>query len=159
MCQNSFFWIIIFWSSKYILHHKIYWRLQYDINLVQKWFIKNYMKSSILKTNIISFTCKMNNIHFNYYVLCWWYFKQVNCKRSWRTPSSWMWYRVDLVWANISPPHSQIFLPWRWRLYVPPKLRFTQDLHGATSQKVAFFIVTTVKTSNFTCKIPCCYVR
>jgi hypothetical protein len=30
------------------------------------------------------------------------------------------------------------------------KHRFTQDLHGATSQKKAFFIVTAVKTSNFT---------
>jgi hypothetical protein len=35
-------------------------------------------------------------------------------------------------------------------LYVPPKRRFTQDLHGATSQKTAFFIVTAVKTSNLT---------
>jgi hypothetical protein len=32
-------------------------------------------------------------------------------------------------------PRSRIFLPWRWRRYVPPKRRFTQDLHGATSQK------------------------
>jgi hypothetical protein len=36
-------------------------------------------------------------------------------------------------------PRSRIFLPWRWRRYVPPKRRFTQDLHGATSQKTAFF--------------------
>jgi hypothetical protein len=28
--------------------------------------------------------------------------------------------------------------------------RFTQDLHGATSQKTAFFIVIAVKTSNLT---------
>jgi hypothetical protein len=28
------------------------------------------------------------------------------------------------------------------------KRSFTQDLHGATSQKTAFFIVTAVKTSN-----------
>jgi hypothetical protein len=27
----------------------------------------------------------------------------------------------------------------RWRWYVPPKRRFTQYLHGATSQKTAFF--------------------
>jgi hypothetical protein len=37
---------------------------------------------------------------------------------------------------------SRIFLPWRWRQYVPPKGRFTQDLHGAVSHKTAFFIVT-----------------
>jgi hypothetical protein len=34
---------------------------------------------------------------------------------------------------------SRIFLPRRWGRYVPPKRRFTQDLHGATSQKTAFF--------------------
>jgi hypothetical protein len=36
------------------------------------------------------------------------------------------------------------------RRYVPPKRRFTQDLHVATSQKTTFFIVTSVKTSNLT---------
>jgi hypothetical protein len=36
-------------------------------------------------------------------------------------------------------PRSQIFLPWRWRRYFPPKRLFTQDLHGATSQKTALF--------------------
>jgi hypothetical protein len=46
-------------------------------------------------------------------------------------------------------PRSRIFLPWRWRRYVTLKRRFiSQDLHGATSQKTAFFIVTAVKTSN-----------
>jgi hypothetical protein len=30
--------------------------------------------------------------------------------------------------------------PWRLRRYVPPKLRFTQDLHSSTSQNTAFFI-------------------
>jgi hypothetical protein len=44
-----------------------------------------------------------------------------------------MWCRVDLVCT-----------------VVLPKRRFTQDLHGATSQKTAFFIVTVVKTSNLT---------
>jgi hypothetical protein len=47
-------------------------------------------------------------------------------------------------------PRRRIFLPWRWRRYDPPKRRFTQYLHGATSQKTAFFIVTAVKTSNLT---------
>jgi hypothetical protein len=32
--------------------------------------------------------------------------------------------------------------------YLSPKRRFTQDLHGATSQNTAFFIVTAEKTSN-----------
>jgi hypothetical protein len=45
---------------------------------------------------------------------------------------------------------SRIFLPWRWRRYVPPKRRFTQDLNGNTSQKTALFIITAVKTSNLT---------
>jgi hypothetical protein len=44
---------------------------------------------------------------------------------------------------------SRIFLPWRWRRYDSPKRRFNRPhLHGATSQKTAFFIVTAVKTSN-----------
>jgi hypothetical protein len=41
-------------------------------------------------------------------------------------------------------PHLWIFLSGRWRQYVPPKRRFTQDLHGATSQKMAFFITYTI---------------
>jgi hypothetical protein len=45
---------------------------------------------------------------------------------------------------------SRILLPWRWRRYVPPKRRSTQDLHSATSQKTTFFIVTAVKASNLT---------
>jgi hypothetical protein len=47
-------------------------------------------------------------------------------------------------------PRSRNFLPWRWRRYVSPKCRFTQDLHGATSHKTAFFLVTVVKTSHLT---------
>jgi hypothetical protein len=47
-------------------------------------------------------------------------------------------------------PRSRIFLPWRWRRYVPPKCRFKQDLHGVTSQRTAFFIATAMKTSNLT---------
>jgi hypothetical protein len=44
-------------------------------------------------------------------------------------------------------PHFGIFLPWIWRRYVPPKRRFTQDLHSATCHKTAFFTVSIV--SNF----------
>jgi hypothetical protein len=36
-------------------------------------------------------------------------------------------------------PCWRIFLPRRWRRYVPPKRRFTQYLHGVTSQKTEFF--------------------
>jgi hypothetical protein len=53
-------------------------------------------------------------------------------------------------WLRTLVPRSRIFLPWRWRRYVPPKRRFIQDLHGAVSQNTAFFIVTAVKISNFT---------
>jgi hypothetical protein len=38
------------------------------------------------------------------------------------------------------------FLPWWWRRYVPPKHGFLQEPHGITSQKMAFFIDTAVKT-------------
>jgi hypothetical protein len=44
---------------------------------------------------------------------------------------------------------GNLFLPWKWRRYVPPKRRFTRD-HGTTSQKTTFFIVAVVKTSNLT---------
>jgi hypothetical protein len=40
--------------------------------------------------------------------------------------------------------------PWWWRWHVPPKRQFSQEPHGITSQKMSFFIVTTVKTSNLT---------
>jgi hypothetical protein len=45
-------------------------------------------------------------------------------------------------------PLSRIFLPWRRRWYVPPKRQFTKDLHGATSQKTALFIVTVLFLKN-----------
>jgi hypothetical protein len=46
-------------------------------------------------------------------------------------PSSGMWRCVDLVCTD-----------------VPPKRLCTQYIHGATSKKKTFFIVTAVKTSN-----------
>jgi hypothetical protein len=51
------------------------------------------------------------------------------------------WYRLDWAGSGYKPvkgscshlhtllPRSRIFLPWRWRLSVLPKRRFTQDLH------------------------------
>jgi hypothetical protein len=90
-----------------------------------------------------------------------------------RMPSYGMWSCVDLVWTDLWEkciasifrleksakfcrqlltlvPRSRIFPLWRWTRYVPPKGRCTQDLHSATSQKTAFFIVTAVKTSDVT---------
>jgi hypothetical protein len=75
-----------------------------------------------------------------------------------------MWRCGDLTLTDVSEeciasifshlltlvPRSRIFLPWRWRRYVPPKRRLTQDLHSATFQKTTFFIVTAVTTSNLT---------
>jgi hypothetical protein len=61
-------------------------------------------------------------------------------------PSSGVWRRSYLLTLVL---RSRIFLPWRWRRYDPPKRRFNRPhLHGATPQKMAFFIVTAVKTSN-----------
>jgi hypothetical protein len=59
-------------------------------------------------------------------------------------------YRLHLACSHLLTlvPLSRIYLPWRWRRYVPPKHRLTQDLHGATSQKMAFFIVTAVRNLN-----------
>jgi hypothetical protein len=77
----------------------------------------------------------------------------------WRMSSSGMWRYVDLVWTEVSEEgiasifrvenprarnqSKQVDADWA---DVPPKSRFTQDLHGDTSQKTAFFIVTAVKT-------------
>jgi hypothetical protein len=59
--------------------------------------------------------------------------------------------------SNQQPKHtanvvdnSPILSLWWWRRYVLPKRRFLQEPYGITSQKTAFFIVTTVKTSNLT---------
>jgi hypothetical protein len=75
-----------------------------------------------------------------------------------------MWGHVDLVWTDVlgeriasifrveNPQvrnqHEQVAEDWRWRRYIPPKHRFTQDLHSATSQKTAFFIVTAMESSD-----------
>jgi hypothetical protein len=58
--------------------------------------------------------------------------------------------RVGLVWTDCCrqqpPGHAGssfadfFLLPWKWKRYVPPKHRFTQYLHVATSQKTEFFI-------------------
>jgi hypothetical protein len=40
------------------------------------------------------------------------------------------------------------FLPWKWRRNVPLKCRFKFNRYGPKSQKMAFFLVTAVKTSN-----------
>jgi hypothetical protein len=42
------------------------------------------------------------------------------------------------------------------QILFPPKRRFIQDLHNATSQKTAFLIVTFEKTASFTHKLQFC---
>jgi hypothetical protein len=93
-----------------------------------------------------------------------------------RKPSSGMWRHVEIVLTDISEERitsifssvapaklvrsriSSCLLPRRWRRYVPTKRRLRQFLHGATSQKTAFFIVTARKTSNLTYNIYCIFV-
>jgi hypothetical protein len=53
-------------------------------------------------------------------------------------------------------PLSRIFLSWRLRRHVPPKRRFTQDLHGATSQKTAFLIDTRLQYHQ---RLKCCEIQ
>jgi hypothetical protein len=55
-----------------------------------------------------------------------------------KNASSWMWKATSLLLTLVS--RSRIFLSWRWRRFIHPKRRFTQDLHGATSQNTAFYI-------------------
>jgi hypothetical protein len=50
-------------------------------------------------------------------------------------PSLYQWLRLYLSKGHLLTPvlRSRIFLPWRYRRYVHPKRRFTEDLHGAIS--------------------------
>jgi hypothetical protein len=80
---------------------------------------------------------------------------------SWRMSPSGMWRRVDIVWTYISEECiTSIFRveksaseepAWAvaadWATSRKLLSAITQDLHGTTSQKTAFFIVTAVKTS------------
>jgi hypothetical protein len=54
--------------------------------------------------------------------------------------------------AHAASTHTDFYIPWRWRRYVPPKHRLTQyiHVHNATSQMATLFIITAVKTSNLT---------
>jgi hypothetical protein len=72
-------------------------------------------------------------------------YAETDLNNAWKMSSSGMLRRVDLVWTDVSEERIT-------SRYIPPKRHFTQDLHSATSQKTAFFIVTAVKTSNLTLK-------
>jgi hypothetical protein len=62
-----------------------------------------------------------------------------------RMQSSGMWPRVGLLRTDVS---DECVASWIWRRHVLPKRRFSQEPHGATSQKTEFFIVTAAKASN-----------
>jgi hypothetical protein len=69
--------------------------------------------------------------------------------------SSGMLRRVALVRTDVSEELSTSIIRLTrmgelGRTDVPPKRRFLQEPHGVTSQKMTFFIVTAVKTSNLT---------
>jgi hypothetical protein len=55
-----------------------------------------------------------------------------------------------LLVAACVVPSSPIFVTLMKEAQVPPKRRFLQEPHGVTTQKIPFFIVTAVKTSNLT---------
>jgi hypothetical protein len=57
--------------------------------------------------------------------------------------------RQLLVKANVVPS-SPILVALIMEAISSPKRRFLQEPHGVTSQKMPFFIVTAVKTSNLT---------
>jgi predicted DNA-binding ArsR family transcriptional regulator len=70
-----------------------------------------------------------------------------------------MWRRVDILLTDVSEEHIYSYLLTlvhrSWISYTlmmeairSPKRRLTKYLHGATSLKTTFFIVTAVKTSN-----------
>jgi hypothetical protein len=66
-----------------------------------------------------------------------------------RMSSCGMWRCVDLVNRRFGGGSSLVdFSTLKMERFVPPIRRLTQDVHSATSQKTAFFVVTAVKTSN-----------
>jgi hypothetical protein len=66
-------------------------------------------------------------------------------------PSSEELICVALVRIDVSEERSTFIIRRRSsRHYVPPKRRFLEEPHGVTSKKIAFFIVTALKTSNVT---------
>jgi hypothetical protein len=52
-------------------------------------------------------------------------------------------YQLHLHWVTCCTLVSCLadFRSWRWRLYVPPKRRFTYELHGTISQKMATLMI------------------
>jgi hypothetical protein len=57
-------------------------------------------------------------------------------------------HHVALVRTDVSEECITFLI--RVKQYIPQKRWFLQQPHNITSQKMAFFIVTTVKTSNLT---------
>jgi hypothetical protein len=41
---------------------------------------------------------------------------------------------------------SLILSPWRWMMYIPPKCWPLSELYRVTTQKIAFFVLTAVRT-------------
>jgi hypothetical protein len=113
------------------------WPDKHEINPLKQ-MQKGDVFSGHLAINMDSFTtCKILGFHGGDYEEC----RLLGCGAG------------EILCAICSPlltlvPRSRIFLPWRWRRYVPPKRRFIQDLHGATSQKTAFFSFTTYFSKN-----------
>jgi hypothetical protein len=73
--------------------------------------------------SLVSFWPVKNNLELRppgkiQYPLWAWSGLQTDRQDIWIMPSSWIWHHVCLVWTNI-----------------PPKRRFTQDIHSATFQK------------------------
>jgi hypothetical protein len=88
-----------------------------------------------------SVLCKIWGFHYGDYEECRLHMDVAPC-RSCGNRCFGGTYRLHLQSSHLPTliPRSRIFLPWMCRRYFPPKRRVTQDLHGATSQKTAFFI-------------------
>jgi hypothetical protein len=141
--QNLWLQLYSIFGFGYIFENKI--------NPISRWFLCNtkfvqltlsteHNRKTCLKTTPKPFCL---NSCFQLTSKSWSFDKYTTTEQIWIIPSFGMWRRVDLVWTDV--PRSRIFQPWRWRRYVPPKRRVTQDLHGATSQKTAFYIKVNVR--------------
>jgi hypothetical protein len=83
------------------------------------------------------------------------FMRTICCRYVPLTPEGWCSGGSQQPPAHVAPL-SRIFLPWRWRQFVPPKRRFTQDLHGPISRNRTFFN----RSTCFVLKFPyiCSYI-
>jgi hypothetical protein len=123
-------WILA-WTPTLEVHHGFRQYLQPNAEIVSRLSCCSFLPNPFQSVRFEAFTAvTMKNVVYWYVALC------RSCVNRLHLPTggSVCSHLLTLV------PRSRIFLPWRWRRYVLPKRRLTQDLHSATPQKTTFFL-------------------